>query len=369
MQIVMIDNTYKMFFSLIRVALGIQHSLGKSPSLKEWRDIFQLAKMQTVLGICFYGIQKLPREETLELKTDRLFTFWLGLVVQIEKRNEELNRKCQEVVQTFHNDRFQCCILKGQGIAMIYDTAMRKLRQPGDIDLWINTDIKTLIQKLKTKAQIESIGDHHINLRTEDNVEIEYHYAPCTLHNAFSNYKIQRWMHLIAEKQFTNTIETDDGKVFSAPTLNFNLIFLMAHMHRHFFGEGLGMRQVIDYYFILQNCKGQYKVENLLKDFSLLRFARGMMWIMQEIFLMDKTYLICTPNEKLGIFILGEILRGGNFGHYDKTRKPTDGSSHWIRFLQKIKAGSRYFRCFPSEFFWTPIAYAKEYILALKYKK
>lgn len=367
--IIMIDKVQKMFFSLIRVALGTQCSLENTPLLREWYDIFQIAKKQTMLGICFYGIQKLPQEEVKQLKKDRLFTRWLGLVVQIEKRNEELNRKCQEVVQTFHNDRFQCCILKGQGIALSYDIAMRKLRQSGDIDLWINTDIKTLIQKLGTNGKIESIGDHHVNLYTEDNVEIEYHYVPCTLHNAFSNYRIQKWMHVIAKEQFTNTIETDDGYVFRIPTLKFNLIFLMAHMHRHFFGEGLGMRQVLDYYFILKKNKGQYKIDKLLKDFALSRFAHGLMWIMQEIFLLDKDCLICAPNEKLGRFILDEIIRGGNFGHYDNKRRPTEGSSHWYRFFEKIKAGGRYFRYFPSEFFWTPFAYAKEYVCALKYQR
>ena len=123
------------------------------------------------------------------------------------------------------------------------------------------------------------------------------------------------------------------------------------------------MRQVLDYYFILKKNEGRYKVDKLLKDFFLLRFAQGLMWIMQDIFLIDRAYLICTPNEKIGKFILDEILRGGNFGHYDKTRRPTVGSSHWYRFFEKIKAGGRYFRYFPSEFFWTPIAYAREYVL------
>lgn len=92
------------------------------------------------------------------------------------------------------------------------------------------------------------------------------------------------------------------------------------------------------------------------------------MWILQEKFHLENRYLVCKPNEKLGRFILEEIMEGGNFGHYDTTRKLTNNASHMYRFFEKIKVGRRYLKYFPSEFLWTPISYAREFLLSHKYR-
>lgn len=362
------DNSYKIFFSLVRIAMKRQNSLAYIPSKAEWYEVFKVANMQAMLGVCFYGIQLLPKSESINIKNDRLFFTWVGLVAQIQQRNHILNERCQSIIGKLKSEGFKCCILKGQGVAHQYKEELQTLRQSGDIDVWIDADFKTLMKWAVAAGKIKEIGDHHINLCSDDTIEYEYHYTPCTLHHYWNNIKMQKWIKSVSNEQFVKKIETNDGFIFFAPTINFNLVFLMAHMHRHFFGEGLGLRQIIDYYYVLCKSSGKEQVEKKLNDFGLLNFSQGIMWILQEKFHLENRYLVCKPNEKLGRFILEEIMEGGNFGHYDTTRKLTNNASHMYRFFEKIKVGRRYLNYFPSEFLWTPISYAREFLLSHKYR-
>lgn len=35
------------------------------------------------------------------------------------------------------------------------------------------------------------------------------------------------------------------------PMTSFNVIYILSHLYRHVFTEGIGLRQLIDYYFVL----------------------------------------------------------------------------------------------------------------------
>lgn len=107
------DNAHKIFFSLVRIAMKRQNALAYIPSKAEWYEVFQVAKMQAMLGVCFYGIQLLPESESINIKNDRLFLKWVGLVAQIQQRNHMLNERCQSIIGKLKSEGFKCCILKG----------------------------------------------------------------------------------------------------------------------------------------------------------------------------------------------------------------------------------------------------------------
>lgn len=119
-----------------------------------------------------------------------------------------------------------------------------------------------------------------------------------------------------------------DGKLGIAyPTVRFNAVYALVHLYHHLIEEGIGIRHVIDYYYILTvlHSKDKEDVVANLRWLGLMKLAGAMMWVLQDVCGMADEYLICTPNEKEGRFMLDEIMRGGNFGRYrsDNLRRNT----------------------------------------------
>ena len=51
-----IDN---IFFELIQVAIGNRICLSHSPTAEEWKALYEIAKKQSLVGVCFAGVQRL----------------------------------------------------------------------------------------------------------------------------------------------------------------------------------------------------------------------------------------------------------------------------------------------------------------------
>ena len=81
---------------------------------------------------------------------------------------------------------------------------------------------------------------------------MEVHFSPCRLHNLINDNELQEWFGQQRAMQFSNK----DSNGWCVPTTEFNLVYMMLHMYRHLFGEGIGLRQMMDYYFVLMVCAG-----------------------------------------------------------------------------------------------------------------
>ena len=83
------NDMNKLFFEPIRVALGNADSLSLKPSDKEWRLLYDMAKKQSLVGICFAAVQRLPEDER---PPEMLYLTWMGMSAKIQQRNEVVNR-------------------------------------------------------------------------------------------------------------------------------------------------------------------------------------------------------------------------------------------------------------------------------------
>ncbi len=77
-----------------------------------------------------------------------------------------------------------------------------------------------------------------------------------------------------------------------------------------------------------------------------------MMWVLHEKLGLAKEFLIAPMDERRGKVLLDEIMRGGNFGHYDSDN--IKATSRLKKNVQRIKRDSRLMRYFPSECIWEP---------------
>ena len=339
------------FFQLIQSAIKGEDCGVKDNSQIDWAECFEHAQKQSLLGILFPAVQKYMIDEKGN-KIDPLFSEWLGAVVQTDFINKKLNEKAAMLSRIFESWGYQTCILKGQGVAQLYPEP--SLRQSGDIDIWVRGKQEDIIKLLRYHCiGITNIDYVHSGITIFSDAKVEVHFRPSWMYNPFTNRKLQRFFRNNAEKQFANKNE----KVrFAYPTIGFNLVYSLVHINRHIFEEGIGLRQLTDYYYILSHSTEEERNNafSVLEKLNLKKFVGAVMFVMVNVFDIDKALLLCEPNAKEGEFLLKEILIGGNFGFYDSRNKWYEKGHRLEKNLFNAKRNLRYLKHYPSEVVWIP---------------
>ena len=352
------EATKQLFFELIQVAIGCCNNLSRKPSEKEWEAIFYLADKHAVAGVAFAALEVLVKQG--QKPPTELLLEWIGLSEQIKSRNNIVNQRSKELEKLFVDNDFRSCVLKGQGTALYYNNP--ELRQSGDIDLWVskNGNVKTdevrndVLWYAKSRGyQIEQIDIKHSDIVFFDNVPVEVHFLPSWMYNPSTNKKLQKFFKEQSERQFCN-YDAEAG--FTHTTVDFDLVFSIVHIYRHVFSEGIGLRQLIDYYYILMHSYvEQRKVAfDILTSLKMANFVGGIMWILRECFGMDELYLLCPLNERHGKFLLSEILTAGNFGQYDDRMLRINKEKRFERGVILLKRNIRFLCYYPSEVLCSP---------------
>ena len=243
-------------FRFLRFSLGLEGEvkdlLDDRQGSFDWDACYQFAKRQTLVGVLFDGIQRLPKE----LAPARpLLLRWLSDSESIRRRNMRMDRASAYVYNKVCAAGFRCCILKGQGNALLYPHPSSRI--PGDVDVWVMTNREELphIALSLTDGDGSSLQEslNHIGL-TVHGVSVELHSTPALLNSPLHNSRLQKWLKRNADLQCSNRIALPNnaGEV-AVPTLSFNIIYQLCHLFHHCFYEGVGLRQIVDYYFVLMN--------------------------------------------------------------------------------------------------------------------
>ena len=243
-----------MIFDFLKYCLDRKDSMSNVVADINWQQLYSFASKQAILGLCFNGIERLGREYSDELKQnpierDLLMT-WMGKAQQIHRQNMMVNRVAAKLYSKFREDRLRCCILKGQGNALMYPNPYS--RTPGDIDVWVNASREEITEYAKRHLNLEDdIRFHHLET-TMDGVPVELHFFPCSMNNPFYHARLQKWFRRNADLQCSHIVGLPDGiGEIAIPTTAFNVIYQLTHLYHHFFDEGIGMRQIIDYYYVV----------------------------------------------------------------------------------------------------------------------
>lgn len=336
-----------LFFELIKVALGNKTELSKVPSEKEWYCIYDESEKQAVAGVMFEGVQKLPKEQW---PPQYLLFEWIGLSEQIKQQNKVVDKQTSDVWSQLKKDGLDAAILKGQGVATLYGE-LAPFRQSGDIDIWVKGGYKKVCEYVQRCRPTDDVAYHRFHYDYFEDTEVELHHRPTLMRNLLDDRKLAQWYESFGADSFVYL----EDKGFAVPPLEFNRIFILTHIYRHFLFEGIGLRQVMDYYFVLraQN-DGRCQMEDVrktLKELRFTRFAEAMMWILHTQLGLEEKYLICGMNEKEGRFVLSEIEQTENFGRGETRYKYL----HLLKLRKLIAHGAHLILHYPSEVLWTPI--------------
>ena len=335
-------------FEILRFAL-LNQSFAGSLSASQFHDVLKQAEEQAVFGIVFDAIKAIRVDGVDRVSICEA----IGVLEQIKQQNSLVNHRAEKLTGILSSWKCTTCILKGQGVAQLYPEPL--LRQSGDIDIWVDATQDKTVSILKNNyIGIQNIDYVHSGCAFFDDVEVEVHFRPSWMYNPFKNKKLQKFFRDNSKEQFENV----DAKVgFAYPTIQFNLVYSLIHINRHIFEEGIGLRQLLDYSFILKHSTKEERDKALavLCDLGLRKFVGAIMYIEDVVFGIDKEMLLCQPNENEGRFLLEEIMRGGNFGHYDERNRFYSKNDRIQRGLFTLKRNMRYLRHYPNEVLWKPI--------------
>ena len=363
------------------IFLFLNYSLGKKVDMSmvvakiDWRQLYTFVSNQAILGFCFNGINRLGQKYPDELKQnpigrDLLMT-WMGAAQQIHRQNLKVNMVASKLYSMFREDGLRCCILKGQGNALMYPNPYS--RTPGDIDVWVNASREDITEYAKRHFNLEDdIRFHHLET-TMDGVPVELHFFPCSMNNPLYHARLQKWFKRNADLQCSNVVSLPDGiGEIAIPTTAFNVVYQLTHLYHHFFDEGIGMRQIIDYYYVVNNDELLVIRDTLqkeLKHLGLWKFAGAVMYVLHEALGLSEEKMIAPMDEKRGKLLLAEILNGGNFGkHFTKYGHFTQQGMAKKYFL-KIWRNMHFVRYYPAEALSEPIFRTWHFFWRMKNKK
>ena len=241
-------------FAFLRYCLGYKGDMSRVMAGMDWQMLYSFASKQALLGLCFEGIERLGEEYPDELRLNpigrELLMTWMGKAQQIRRQNMKVNTVASKLFSMLREDGLRCCVLKGQGNALMYSNPYS--RTPGDIDVWIDASRERIMEYAQKKFELEDdIRLQHLETSL-DGVPVELHFFPCSMNNPIYHARLQKWFKRNADLQCSNVVCLPDGiGEIAIPTTAFNVIYQLTHLYHHFFDEGIGMRQIVDYYYVV----------------------------------------------------------------------------------------------------------------------
>ena len=314
---------------MLKTAIGQRKVLSTVPSVKEWEAIYGLLKKHALLGVGYVAIQKLPKEQW---PPNAMIMQWVGVAQKIRLLNLELNEKCRKVVTQLELDGIGAVVIKGQSNLENYPEELREYRNPGDIDLWTKQTndcgipmavkqgesveyeyykgVRGIIEYARLQRRVREDKSpikplyYHVGYHTDKGTEVEMHYRPSFLCSPIRNMRMQRWF----KEQFDVCSQNRCRLGFPVLTSSVNVVYQLVHLHRHVFEGGVGLRQLMDYYFALRvwhndvmECKdlqsqgmwseglgtpvmSAQEVMAVIRSFGMAKFAGAVMWVLNEVF-------------------------------------------------------------------------------------
>ncbi len=392
---IMLSQQQRIFFEFLRFCIGTVQEVPSSLKGADWRVLYAMARKQCLVGVLFDGIKRLPADVGMD---KGLLFQWMAQNQTLRKANARLDKAAVEVAEWFGRKGFRTCVLKGQGNALLYPPGME--RTPGDIDLWVDGGDRKVVSFVRSLSPDEKVCYHHIGFPEYNGVEVEVHFRPSFLFCFRHNRCLQGYYERAMDEQFAHKVKLGEQGEVAVPKAEFNLIFQLTHIFTHLMNEGIGLRQLLDYFFLLKNtdfignadggaffantdftdntdkfsgsaekhscdsgdsCSSilssdsseladgvdRRLLQDELRRLGLWEFAGAVMYIMQEVFGLEDNRLIVPPDVKRGRLVLKEVLEAGNFGQYDK--RNWFGHSALGHNLQRLYRDMRLVRFFPAE--------------------
>jgi len=372
-----------LFIELLQVSLGCKTVLdswlmGHGCTAVEWQHLFEEAERQAIAGILLEGVQRLKDNgaKCMEGMPQEQMLQWIGEVMQLEQQNVKTTKACQQLCEQLEKEGFKACVLKGQSNYRYYPAEMKNRRNCGDVDVWVRP--KNMGCKHPVKAVIEYVQSHfdmnglcwlHTSHMDKSGVPVEVHLRASFMSDPCKKRRFQKYFaNVDACREF---VELDGAKI-PCMKVDEDVIYQMNHIYRHLIDEGVGLRQVVDYFWLLkawneQNERSREDTMKIVSHLGMKKFAGALMYVLQELLRMPSVLLLCPASVEDGKFLMNEILMSGNFGHNDPRMGAISSNGGYFRSrasqaLRRFKRNMRFITSYPGEVIWEPIVRVEHFV-------
>lgn len=362
----------ELFIELLQVTLGTRDCLSRVPTSIEWQFILDEAQRHAVVGIMVVGLDKLPSEQRPE-KT--VLLQWIGLCQQIEVQNSVTTKTCIQICDRLDKNGFNACVLKGQSNYRYYPAEMKNRRSCGDVDVWVvpkaecKHPVKEVVEYVDANYNMDVLCWLHNGFTDENGVPVEVHFRPSFMSEPCKNRRFQKHFSDILS---CRTLATIDGAEIPCMKVDEDVIYQMNHLYRHLIDEGVGLRQVVDYYYMLKAWNKEHersKEETMIivSHLGMKKFAGALMYVLQELLRTPSELLLCPASVADGKFLMNEILMSGNFGHNDPRMGAISSEGSYLRrrasqAWRRLKRNMRFVSSYPGEVVWEPIVRVEYFV-------
>ena len=349
------DKNSKAFYALLKAGIWERNVqlLPYSPIVFD--ALYKLADEQSVVGLIAAGLEHVS---DMKVTKPQALPF-LKKVFSLEGRNAEMNEFIADLVDRMRKAGIETLLVKGQGIAQCYERP--QWRGVGDVDLFLDDEnyemAKSFLIPLARSVAKEDVVRKHLGM-TIDSWTVELHgtlRGPLLKRINSGIDEVQR--DTFEHKRF-RTWKNGETDVY-LPCPDDDLIFVFTHILQHYFGSGVGLRQICDW------CRFLWTFHKDI-DESLLQKRLTEMQLMTEwkVFCAYAVHYLGTPPEVMPLFNSGKrwirkarmvnslILDYGNFGQgrdlsYYKTRPYLVRKA--ISFRYRVFDAIRNFLIFPKD--------------------
>lgn len=239
----MINNSQKAFLELVKAGLwGDVNPEIRIDGTMDWQEVYQLATEQSVLGLVLDGL------EHSDVKPPQMLLLqWIGEVQVIEQRNKEMNAFVAELIEKLRKEDIYALLVKGQGVAQCYERPL--WRFCGDVDLLLSEDNYHRAIDFLTSIADES---KYAGRYSKEYV-VRFHPWTIELHGTLRtglSYRLDKSIDDVQRDVFYrgNARSWDNkGTTVFLPSSDNDVFFVFSHFIKHFYKEGMNLRQVCDW--------------------------------------------------------------------------------------------------------------------------
>lgn len=338
----------ELFFELLKVCVGARDGLSHQYTDAEWEQALDTAEQQGMVGVLMSALERLPEGQ---LPSKLLLLQWIGMTQMAEQDAKRMVEAGMVAVNHFRKHGFACHILKGCAVARYYPEPQR--RASGDIDIWLDGSREQIYQfarSMDKDGMLYGVNYNHVHYHLFDDIHLEAHIWPGYLCNPIHNRRFQQFCD-----KYRPTIDTD------MPSVEFDSVYILLHCYRHFCGGGASLRQLMDYYYVLKALSNTNHTDDTnsltaktINELGMTKFAKGVMWVMKDVFGLEEKYLLMEPEEKEGRFIMQEVMKVRETTIKDDKHWGSSKAA-WTRFVKNTKRSVKLLRHYPQEALWEPL--------------